>query len=206
MSRRRQREEPPWSEYYKTTARWPAADTLVKALSLFDLEGSHGKACFAIDLGCGGGRDTLELLRRNWLVLAVDNQASALRSVRTAVPAEYRSRLKIRLASFETVRLPMCDLINGSYSLPFCRPERFDTFWRRIIVSLRSRGRLAAHLFGIRDEWANSTDMTFHVASQVEILLSELQTEFFEEKEWNGTTASGKRKHWHVFSIVARKA
>jgi SAM-dependent methyltransferase len=177
----------------------------MKVLSLFDLEASNVGQRFAVDLGCGAGRDTFELLRRGWQVLAVDNHVSALAFVRSNVPLKHRTRLKTRLSSFETVRLPTCDLINGSYSLPFCRPECFDAFWRRVLASLRSGGRLAGHLFGIHDEWASSTDMTFHTALQVKILLSEMETEFLEEKEWKGTTASGKRKHWHVFSIVARK-
>jgi len=117
----------------------------------------------------------------------------------------YRRRLKTRVASLETVRLPKCDLINGGYSLPFCRPEYFDSFWSRIGVSLRPNGRLSGHLLGTRDEWVTETDMTFHTRSQVEALLIGYLVEFFEEKEWGGKVASGKRKHWHVFSMVARK-
>ena len=70
---------------------------------------------------------------------------------------------------------------------------------------MRSGGWFAGHFFGVRDEWVGSTDMTFHTASQVKALLRAFEVEFFEEKEWDGKTASGKGKHWHVLSVVARK-
>ena len=186
--KKQEREKPPWSEYYRATAKWPPANTLVKALELAGVR--EGKE-FAVDLGCGAGRDTLELLKRGWHVLAMDNEPKAIRFLRTAIPGKYRGRLRTRRAAFETVKLPKCDLINGSYSLPFCRPESFNDFWRRMVNALRPNGLLVGQLFGVHDEWANSTDMTFHTASEVESLSRSLKVEFFEEKEWDGTTASG---------------
>lgn len=180
-------------------------NTLTKALSLFDAEGSAKGERFAIDLGSGSGRDTAELLRRGWKVLAVDNEPEAIKWVRSATKPKYHARLRTRLVSFEKVKLPKCDLVNASYSLPFCSPERFASFWRRILASIRPGGRFAGHFFGVRDEWARDSLMTFHTVRQVKSRLSYLETEFFLEREWNGTTASGLRKHWHVFSVVARK-
>ena len=203
--KRHQNEKPPWLEYYKATSRGPPMNTLTKALSLFDADGSVKGERFAIDLGSGSGRDTVELLRRGWKVLAVDNEPEAIKWVRSATKPKYHARLKTRLVSFEKVRLPKCDLVNASYSLPFCSPERFASFWRRILASMRPGGRFAGHFFGVRDEWARDSLMTFHTVRQVKAMLSHLEMEFFLEKEWNGTTASGLRKHWHVFSVVARK-
>jgi hypothetical protein len=57
----------------------------------------------------------------------------------------------------------------------------------------------------MRDEWAGDLDLTFHTANEIRGLLSQLKTELFVEKEWDGTTASGRKKHWHVFSVIARK-
>ena len=193
------------NKYYRATSRGPAWDTLTKALSLFDAEGFEREERFAIDLGCGSGRDTFELLRRGWKVLAVDNEPEAIRWVRSVTLAKYRGRLETRLVSFERVRLPKSDLVNASYSLPFCPPDHFDSFWRKILASIRPRGRFAGHFFGEHDEWASDSNLTFHSAARVKAILRQLKTEFLAEKEWNGTTAQGQRKHWHVFSVVARK-
>jgi len=197
-------DKPPWLEYYKATSRGPPWDTLTKALSLFETEPIRGRRRFAIDLGSGAGRDTLELLRRGWKVLAVDNEPDAIKWVRKAVPSKYRARFTARLDAFETVKLPKCDLVNASYSLPFCRPASFNDFWARIVASLRSGGRFAGHLFGVRDEWFGDPELTFHTADQVKALLAGLTTELFNEKEWEGRAVS-RRKHWHLFSVVAKK-
>ena len=205
MLRRREREKPPWLEYYTATSKWPPSDTLTKALSLFGAEASGGKERFAIDLGCGAGRDTIELLRKGWKVLVVDKEPEAIKWIHSTVLPEHRPRLKTRAASFENVRLPKCDLVNASYSLPFCHPKRFDAFWRKITISMCPGSRFAGHFFGMRDEWAGDLDLTFHTANEIRGLLSQLKTELFVEKEWDGTTASGRKKHWHVFSVIARK-
>jgi len=202
----RQREKPPWSKYYRATAKGPPWGTLRKTLTLAaKASGKQGR--LAIDLGCGAGRDTRGLLQQGWRVLAIDKEPDAISFLRAAVPQRYKARLRTRVASFERTRLPKSDLINASYSLPFCRPKRFNRLWKEILGSLRPGGWFAGHFFGVRDEWAGSTDMTFHTAQHVKALLRDLEIEFFKEKEWDGRTPSGKRrdKHWHVLSVVARK-
>ena len=97
--KRHQNEKPAWLEYYKATSKLPPMDTLTKALSLFDADGSAKGERFAIDLGCGAGRDTVELLRRGWKVLAVDNEPEAIKWVRSTTKPKYQARLKTRLAS-----------------------------------------------------------------------------------------------------------
>ena len=201
----RRRKRWSWREYYERTARGIAWDTLREALRLLEGKSSEPRERFAIDLGCGAGRDTFELLRRGWKVLAIDNQSRAIRWIRSNVPTKDRSRLRTRLASFERIPLPKCDLVNASYSLPFCSPEHFGSLWRKIVTSIRPMGRFSGHFFGINDEWASLSDMTFHSRRQVKFLLRNFKIESFHEREWEGTTASGRKKHWHVFSVVARK-
>ena len=205
IPKKKRRKKWSWREYYEKTARGSAWDTLREALRLFDDPSSELTDLFAIDLGCGAGRDTFELLRRGWKVLAMDNQSSAIRRIRSNVPTKNQPRLRTQVASFERTALPKCDLVNASYSLPFCSPKHFRSLWRKIVTSIRPNGRFSGHFFGINDEWASLSDMTFHSRSQVKILLRRFKIENFSEKEWEGTTASGRKKHWHVFSVVARK-
>jgi SAM-dependent methyltransferase len=194
-----------WIEYYRETARSPPAARLSLALWLFEAETIRKKQRFAVDLGCGAGRDTFELLKRDWKVLAVDSEPQAIKRARSTASPKHSSKLTTNVIPFDEIRLPRCDLVNASWSLPFCSVKHFNSLWQKIVASIRSRGRFAGHFFGVHDEWATDEEMTFLTLKQVENSFRRFKKELFLEKEWDGTTTSGKRKHWHVLSVVAKK-
>jgi hypothetical protein len=109
------------------------------------------------------------------------------------------------VAPFEDARWPEADLVNASFSLPFCTPDRFDEVWARVRAGLAPGGRFAGQLFGDRDGWVGSKDLVFLPRARVEVLLDGLELERFDELEEDGRTALGDAKHWHVFHIVARR-
>jgi len=191
-----------WPGYFKAVAGKEARETLLEALQLFDAPG------FAIDLGCGEGRDTVELLARGWRVLAIDGHEMAvgLTNHHPRLPAEARDRLEVRHAEMETVDLPPCDLLNASFALPFCRPEKFDDLWARIHAAIRPGGVLAGQLFGDRDGWARLPDRSHHTRRRVgQLLRGRYQPRRFQEEERDGQDSRGNTKHWHVFHLVARR-
>ena len=192
-----------WEHYYKKTENRTPNETVCQAIGYFAAESRCER--FAIDLGCGVGHDTIALLNNGWHVLAIDQQQQALDRVTAKISLEQQSRLATRLAVFETVQLPPADLINASYSLPFCLPQHFDHFWSRLVESIRLGGRFSGHLFGNRDDWAKLPKMTCHTLDQFHALLTKFEIEFFFERDEVGQTAAERCKHWHVFSVVARK-
>ena len=185
-----------WGRYYDATGDKPR-DTLLAALGGFASPG------LAVDLGCGAGRDTLELLRWGWRVVAIDSEPEAIRRLRASTGDD--ERLETQVARYEEAELPSCDLLNASWSLPFCPPGVFGVVWERIVDALRPGGRFCGQLFGERDEWATEDDMTFHTREEAEALFGDFELERFDELEEDGKTALGTPKHWHVFNIVARK-
>jgi tellurite methyltransferase len=192
-----------WTNYYGAVGLEPRT-TLLEALRRFDKEGSRGR--FAVDLGCGTGGDTVELLRRGWQVLALDGQAEAIdRLLALDLAEDERARLEARVSRFERAAWPPADLVNASFALPFCLPVDFPAVWGRIEDSLFPGGRFSGHLFGDRDEWSDEDDMTFQTRAEAEALLSRLEVELFDEVEEDGSTAVGKQKHWHLFHVVARR-
>src|SRR4051812_30845481 len=111
-----------WPGYFKAVEGKPARDTLLKAIELFEKEWTADPAArpaqpFAIDLGCGSGRDTFELLRRGWRVLAIDATPLAVDLLLKGLPSEHRPRVETRIEGFESLNLPRADLINASYSI-----------------------------------------------------------------------------------------
>ena len=201
MSRKNSGEE--WKEYYKNTGDRPHRDTLEKALFRFDKEEAVGHA---IDLGCGNGRDTIELLRRGWSVLAIDAQKSAIESLKNRPELQdLKAKLVTKISRFEHFSWSAADLINSSFALPLCHKTDFLNIWRCIFQRLRPGGRFSGLLYGDRDEWAgNSTNSHFTLA-EVETLTRHYDVEEFREEETDSITPRGTPKHWHIFHIVMRK-
>ena len=191
-----------WGAYYAKTAGRPPRDTLLAALDRFEVEGVTGQA---VDLACGGGRDTVELLRRGWRVLAVDAEPAANVHLRARADLPSSGVLETQVMRMEDVALPPCDLVNASFALPLCTPGRFPELWARIIAALRPGGRFAGQLYGDRDSWAGDPSLTHHTRVEAEALFASFEIEAFREEEEDSTTPRGTAKHWHVFHVVARK-
>ncbi|ARV60645.1 SAM-dependent methyltransferase [Nostocales cyanobacterium HT-58-2] len=201
-----------YSAYYNAVVGRPPRDTLLEALARFDTESlnqdgtpvQHSR--FAVDLGCGEGRDTVELLRRGWRVLAIDGEAEGIARLLNRSDINNHQLLDTQVILFQDVVLPeFVDLVNASFSLPFCPPKSFPTLWEKIISTLRSGGRFCGQLFGDHDSWAIYPSVSYHTRQQVEMLLQPFEIEMLQEENHPGKTAIGEEKHWHIFHIVARK-
>jgi SAM-dependent methyltransferase len=192
-----------WSDYYKAVADRPPRELFRQTMVRFGQAGHY--AGYAIDLGCGPGIETIELLNRGWHVLAIDKEPQAIAHVTGRASSEHQAQLEIQLASFEQIQLPKADFIWAGLSLPFCPPEHFDRLWTEIVNALRPGGRLAADFFGPRHGWAGERQMTFHTAAQIKKLCRALYIEFFSEEEGERLTVAQGTQPWHAFTVVARK-
>ena len=194
-----------WEDYYAKTGTRPPRRTLLLALDRFDREPDLADRRFAIDLGCGNGRDTIEFLRRGWAVLAIDAEQTAIEGLLARPDLPPDARIQTRTTRFEDTALPDADLINSSFALPLAPPDRFPALWSGIVAAVRPGGRISCQLYGDRDSWAGDPTITFFSRAEVEALLGDLETELFEEEEDDSVTPRGTKKHWHIFHIVARK-
>lgn len=191
-----------WAEYYDKLRDRPPRRTLLAALERF---GPVSDDFLAIDLGCGDGRDVVEMLRRGWRVVAVDSEPEALRRLQTR-PFPAGSDLTPIVAHFEDVPLPLgLKLVNSSFAMPLCQPEDFRRLWQRIREALPVGGRFSGQWYGPRDSWSGRPGMTFMSRDEALGLLDDFDIEMFEEEEADGVTPRGNAKHWHIFHIVARK-
>ena len=80
-----------WAAYYERLKDRPPRFTSVFAQRRFSQPG------FAVDLGAGGGRDTIPLLVAGWRVLALDQEYTSIKAIRDSVPDELVSSLKLSL-------------------------------------------------------------------------------------------------------------
>lgn len=194
-----------WSLYNASGAEKPARPRLIETLNRFF---PHSKG-HALDLGCGGGRDSRELLSRGWTVDAVDSDVDAM--ALTSMLHKNFSGLNVRQKNFESLELQenRYDLINASFSLPFCRPEKFSVFWAQLRRSLKPGGALSGELFGLNDEWRFSPrsglQLTFHSQADIFNLCSGLVIHELREEEFDGPTFERPHKHWHIWTCFVRK-
>jgi tellurite methyltransferase len=193
-------EENGWAYFYQQMKGRPPRQLLLDVLEKYP-----GRLSLrAVDLGCGDGTESALLLERGWNVLAIDSQPAAIQLLLEKIPEEARVRLQTQVTRFEDARLPSADLVHANYSLPFCSPDHFPRFWSTITQAIKPGGRFAGQFFGPRDSWANEPGMTFHTEDQVRALFEEFEIEFFQEMDEDGEAVGGP-KHWHVFTVIAKK-
>lgn len=193
-----------WEGFYSAVEGRALRDVFVEALPLLPATEESGRPLVAVDLGCGDGMETLELLSRGWTVLAVDAADEGISRLVASVPPGDAQRLTTRVASFADVDLPPADLVYAGLSLPFCRPEEFSNVWSSIGASVQPGGLFVGHFFGPNDTWASTPDMTFLSRSQVESLLEEFEVVSLREQDEDGMAVDGP-KHWHLFHVIAQR-
>jgi SAM-dependent methyltransferase len=195
-----------WVKYYTATEGRPPRPTLLAALDGFAAEGICG---IAADLGCGDGRDAIELLRRGWRVIAIDSEPTALERLRVRKDLPQGAQLDLRGEKYEEANWGEVALVNSSFALPFCPPAAFPALWRKIESSIVSGGRFAGQLCGPRDSWAtrgiDNRPISFHDEAATRALFANYAVEIFDVEETDSVTPRGETKHWHLFHVVARK-
>jgi tellurite methyltransferase len=191
-----------WPDYYAVTAERPSWTTTRLAAEAF---AGHlvDAPRFAVDLGCGAGRDARELLRRGWRVLATDMTPEGIEILRRLAPPEHHERLRTDVADLATFEIPSCDLINANLILPFLPAEAYAATWGRIRAALGIGGRFSGMLFGDRDQAADEPDMTCPAPDVIRGYLDGFEIEHWSEKEEDGETALGEPHHFHLIEVVA---
>lgn len=192
----------PWDSFVRSNRLRPPRELLRRTLGAFALEGRAPG--IAVDLGCGSGPDTVELLRAGWTVHAVDSNAVGLQLLRDGAPPDAAARLHTHQRPLQDFELPACDLVWSSWALPYCPAERWPALLGRIVAALNPGGRLAGDLFGPRHAWAGEEGIFTIAKPALRQRLKPLVVEAFDiEDGWR--PSAGEMTRWHAFGISARK-
>lgn len=188
-----------WTAFNKARSNNPPRETLMYALKRFTRDERSNLSAF--DIGCGPGNDTAEILSKGWKVIATDSNPDILKYL-SPLLQKYKNKLEVQITSFEDIIWHKTDLVNASYTLPFCPEKHFAGLWKNIVSNINTNGRFSGQFFGKKDEWK---ELTRHSKKEVLELFDKFEIEMIDEMEKDDATASGNIKHWHIYNIVARK-
>lgn len=193
----------PYYQLLEAAKAGPAA-LLLKTLTFIEADRAEGDTStrLAVDLGCGTGKDTVELLRRDWKVLAIDySQAGVDALLQRPEATQYKDNLETRVASFSDTSWSDATLVAALLSLPYGPAESFDAVWQAIRASLRPGGYFVGQLFG-PNHYKGMNHIVRRNRSEVEAMLAGMEVIHLEELSLE-QTHEGETVYYNYFEIIA---
>lgn len=191
-----------WDAYFKSKLNDPPAGFVVVALNNLK---QNNPDKIAIDLGCGVGHETLELLKKGYHVVAIDGQEQAFDYMKQLpnMP-QYENHLKTVVSSFEKLNfaeLPEADMIVASFALPFMKPQDFNRVWAQVKGKIKPGGYFVGNFFApdfsfFAEKFRHS--MTFHSKAEAMALFNGFEIVGFQEVNVPATKA-GTMNHYYAF-------
>ncbi len=193
-----------WEQYFEKNKGRAVRPLYAKAIELVSL-GQSG-ASTAIDLGCGAGIESVDLLTRGWNVIGIDQESTSFTTVLELAGPQLAQKLTTVCSRFEDlIEIPAAEFIYSYHSLPFCHADHFDRLWTLIQNAVKPKGIFAGSFFGLNDEWVKSGHSTGVSTETLKRYLSNFDIIHYEEVEKAGPTALSRSKNWHFIDVIGRK-
>lgn len=188
-----------WSQFNQNTKNNPPRGLYVEALKFLKSDD-----VLALDIGAGACNETKDMLSRGFSVVAIDSNQEIQEIAATINSAN----LTVNVSNAEnyTYGNDRYDFIIAMFALPFIEPSSFKNTFSKIMKSLKPGGMFAFHLFGVNDEWAASRSMTFFDEESAKELFGSNKQLLFKEFDYDGKTADGSKKHWHIIECILEKS
>ena len=183
-----------WSDYQKRTYNIEPSKLLKYFIDNYEIK-------TATDLGCGSGNETVYMIKKGIKVTAVDIQLNE-DYILSRLDDDEKQNVAFKKQDFESIELEKTDAVVALFSIPFCKPEKFNDLWSKIYDSINDNGYFVGQLAGDRDDWRNNSNMNTFTIEEAKNLLSKYNVLRLDEREFVRETDN---KKWHFYNIIARK-
>lgn len=149
----------------------------------------------ALDLGCGKGSASSDLLSLGYKITSVDKMPTQIEGV-NFVASDIRD-FTIEKGKFSVI---VCNNV-----LPFINDKKVVIkLINQMIEGLTQEGVLYFSIFGIHDAWAGDSKMSFFSYDEISSIVDSLTIKTFEKNSFEGygKTMRGDMKYWHIFRFV----
>lgn len=189
-----------WHAYNASAAGRPARRLVQQAIAA---AGGDGPGRVVLDLGAGGGADSLEFARRGWTVHAYDSDD--MLTSRLVENERMSGSITFHHGDLaEVTAFPAADVIYSAYSLPMLGQD-LPAVWSRMREALRPGGVIAVDLFGERDTGADDPGIATLALEEIDALFAGLTVVDRSVRDEDGRSFEDGKKHWHVISTLARR-
>ena len=189
-----------WDQYYQKALALPHKKRTEYAVQL-----NQSGLRVAVDCGCGTGSDIAYLNGRGYTVHGFDNNPQAIGICKERFKED--DNVYLVAQGFDEFAYPKTGILIANSSLYFAAPKTWQITWESITNALQPKGVFVGDFMGVKDSWANQ-----YRNHTLPLELNEIVTMFedFDILQLNvrdelGTTAIGKEKHWHTYSVIAVK-
>lgn len=156
-----------------------------------------------LDLGAGGGADSLQFARHGWTVHAYDaDDTLAARLVENERMPGTVLFHHTDLADVE--EFPPARIVYSMYTLGLLGPEGLERIWPKLVAALPVGGVMAVDLFSTNDSWAEREDIATPDLATIDRMFADFQIIDRTVRDEDGRFLAD-RKHWHVVTTLARK-
>ena len=185
--------------YYEELMREPPSESLLKAFQFARPSG------YALDFGCGPGRDTKAILERSYDVDALDGNPEVSAYLRR-LPHQEHLRIIISSSDQFTYSRNHYALINAQRVLSLLKPAQFNYAFPRLKDALADSGILVADIWGDRATDINGNVLHFPAQGETLNLFSDMDV--LDVSESVKTFVPHNKElpvTDHSFKIIARK-
>ncbi len=163
---------------------------------------------FALDLGCGEGRDSFYLVQKGYKVTSVDYNKESIEILKENTEKLPEHIIISDITEFDIPESKYAFIIANNV-LPFINDKnKVKEVILHMVKGLAHEGKIYFTLFGNYDEWSNNkSSMSFWTYDETHNLLEDLGLKIINRttEERYGPTMKGTIKYWHIHKFLYEK-